>query len=124
MAAEEGNHPWPGERNALQVPFEVANQPAERNPVPLGDLACRIARYLLRDVDWRIGGQRAGPLHRVEKHSCLNGRARAELDERGRTSGGLHDVGRIGLENRALGAGRVYSGSFVISSKSSDPRSS
>ena len=109
-AAEEGEQRALGARDPLEVGLVVADDAVDvQARVLVDELVGDAARDLLGDVDGHVRLERAGVAHRVEQHPALGGGARAELDQRPRRRRG-DDLGRAGVEDLALAAGRVVLG--------------
>jgi hypothetical protein len=70
--AEQRDNPRAFNRNPLQVELEVADQPADVDPLVLvGDPLGRVARDLLGDVNRAVALQAADLPHHVEQDARL-----------------------------------------------------
>ena len=109
-AAEQRDDPGAGERHALEVAVEIADEPMHLDPVLRGNRLGGRARDLLGDVHGGVGTEATGLGHRVEQDARLCRRARPQLDQGRRTARRRADVGGVVLQDRPLATGRVVLG--------------
>ncbi len=95
--------------------LEVADHPVHAQAGVLErQLVGAVAHHALGDVHRHVAFERAGAVQGVEQHARLGGGARAQLDQLdGAGEGG--DLRGGGVEDPALGAGRVVLGQLADS---------